>query len=91
MRGPVRSVTVKLGEAAPFRASALQAPSPENGPSSYLLRTQRQESARPMDTYLEFIGNHMLLITGLLASFFLLGAQRSDRYQRLRYEKKNNS
>ncbi len=25
-----------------------------------------------MDTYLEFIGNHMLLITGLLASFFLL-------------------
>ncbi len=25
-----------------------------------------------MDTYLEFIGNHMLLVTGLLASFFLL-------------------
>ncbi len=25
-----------------------------------------------MDTYLEFIGNHILLVTGLLASFFLL-------------------
>ena len=41
--------------------------SPENGPSSYV-----QNKARQMDTYLEFIGNHLLLVSGLMISFFLL-------------------
>ena len=35
-----------------------------------------------MDTYLEFIGNHVLLVTGLLASFFLLAFTELQRKAR---------
>ena len=42
-------------------------------PATVCMRLRIQESSgKPMDTYLEFASNHMILVTALMVSFFVL-------------------